>query len=463
MAPNDTPSTRSFADPIVGGVPASTSDYPSTVAITDPDGSPFCSGTLVGPALVVTAAHCLEGRSIDDTRVVYGFTNPSTATEADRRVPSLVIVHPNYAPGAAQDAYGMSASNDVGAIVLQSPIEEGVVTAILPEALVEQLLTPGTPMHIAGYGVNSNTTQQSGILYRAVTPHVRHVPTELLAGLPGHPDTCFGDSGGPAYVIVDGTLWLAGATSRAWAGAINPCGESTIYTMIPHYAPWLASLGADLDGGQTEGGFEGGGWPLGGDASDAKTIDVDPACLPVSSECNPMTNEGCDTAAGQACRLDPRKATLRCEDGPNTVGPGGMCDQSGRLCRAGLHCGASIKCETLCCTDADCPKGTPCTPLVTLLGNIGSCGVVYEDAATPDAAEKSEAAAQDAANDTAEEDEASAPDAGNDANVAAPTAPEATENGCRCETAGVATRGWKLAGAGMLAALGALRVRRRKS
>ena len=52
-----------------------------------------------------------------------------------------------------------------------------------------------------------------------------------MAGGDGH-DSCNGDSGGPAYILVDGGRKVAGLTSRATEGATNPCGEGGIYTRV---------------------------------------------------------------------------------------------------------------------------------------------------------------------------------------------------------------------------------------
>ncbi|MDZ4064230.1 MAG: trypsin-like serine protease, partial [Coriobacteriia bacterium] len=76
---------------VVGGIPASPSDYPSTVALTDPSGDPFCSGTLVAPTVVVTAAHCIKSGSPSNVRVVHGYAVPSLAPASERRVIASAI------------------------------------------------------------------------------------------------------------------------------------------------------------------------------------------------------------------------------------------------------------------------------------------------------------------------------------------------------------------------------------
>src|SRR5687768_7614165 len=57
---------------IVGGTRASTSTYPWVVYLASSTGSQFCGGTLVKANKVVTAAHCVKGRSAASTRVVHG-------------------------------------------------------------------------------------------------------------------------------------------------------------------------------------------------------------------------------------------------------------------------------------------------------------------------------------------------------------------------------------------------------
>ncbi|MFW5740896.1 MAG: S1 family peptidase, partial [Myxococcota bacterium] len=358
--------------PVVGGELAAADDYPSTVAVADEWGDPFCTGTLIAPTVVLTAAHCLESwsgpLSPNDVRIVYGYTEPSSAPASERRTVASVTPHPSYDPWAPTDTDGMGQTNDIGVVVLDEPIANGVVTPILPSSLMAATLVAGEDVHVVGYGVNDmNNPWESGVLYKAITPFTRNIDWEMLAGSPGNPDSCQGDSGGPAFMMTGGVLYLVGVTSRAWAKSQQSCGDGGIYTLAPAYVSWIQSV----TGGAIDAGVDA--------VSDAATLDADPACFPVSSICHPLSNEGC--VAGEVCQVHG-DGTFGCQPGPNDAQPGEACDGQVVSCAQGYHCGASMRCEQFCCSDADCDAGGPCTPLSATLGSLGTCGLEPADAGT---------------------------------------------------------------------------------
>lgn len=433
--------------PVVGGEPAGVDDYPSTVALTDPYGSPFCTGTLVSPTIVVTAAHCLQSWwgdpiSTDEVRIVYGYTEPDTAPSSDRRTVSSVTPNPNYDPWANVDSDGMGHTNDIGVVVLDEPVENGVITPILPSAQLDPTLVDGTDIHVVGYGVYNMNTQAGGILYKALTPYMRRVQWEMLAGSPGNPDSCNGDSGGPAYVVAGGNLYLAGITSRAWAQSQQSCGDGGIYTLASEYVDWIESVGGELDGGVLEGGWDSG--------ADVVLLDADPTCLPPTGACHPVTNEGCDTSQGEVCQL--RGTELSCHEAPNEALPGEPCDEVDQFCTQGYHCAASSRCERLCCSDADCPSGGPCTAISAEVGTLGTCGLDPVDAGQDAEVDGAGGAAG------AGGEGGAAGDAGLDAGPSTDVAGD-DDGGCGCRTAGTSRSG---TGAAWLFALGAVWAARRR-
>ena len=427
-------STEARAQPVVGGEPAEQGDFPSTVALTDPYGEPFCTGTLVSPTTVVTAAHCLKAMPTSKTRVVYGYLHPEAAPSTARLAVAKSTVHPQYSPNASTDADGMGHTNDIGVVVLAEPIAGAKYTPILPADRIEEILYPFRDIYLAGYGVYE-MPYTMGDLYKAVTPHIRHIEWEMLAGKPGNPDTCNGDSGGPAYVAIGCELWLVGVTSRAWAKSVKPCGDGGIYTLASSYVAFIEQAsGAPLPAGEGTGG----GLPNlvcddgGLEASFDALPDVDGKCFPASSACDPITNYGC--APQEVCALSA-EGVPGCEPGPHSAGPGQPCDNSGLSCAAGYFCGKSIRCEKLCCADADC-EGAKCTRIDAVNGTLGTCpAALLKDAAAEHADAAPDHVEADVGVEAQGSEDSAVPEAGVDAadGGAATVAQDATDDGgCGC-------------------------------
>lgn len=240
--------------PVVGGSPAEPCEHPSTVSITYDDGEPFCTGTLIGERVVVTAAHCLDdgwGEAVpaDGVRVVVGLATPATASMDQQRTVASLVMHPDYDPYPPLDGYGMGASNDIGVMVLEQRVTEAPATAILPADAIPTVLVPGSWFEISGFGVyeysgNPDDPGPDGRLFRAELEYRAHSDSELLAGSFTGADTCFGDSGGPAYFVDDQGQWLVGATSRAGAMTTTDCGEETVFSLVPSHRSWIESAAA---------------------------------------------------------------------------------------------------------------------------------------------------------------------------------------------------------------------------
>lgn len=99
-------------------------------------------------------------------------------------------------------------------------------------------------------------------------------------------------------------------------------------------------------------------------------------------DCNPLTNEPCSTAAGEACDISAEPPFFVCYPAPNDAGLGKPCDlANGPFCKATMTCvpndiDASFhgNCRKFCCSLQDCPAGSAvCAPLSSELGTIGSC------------------------------------------------------------------------------------------
>ena len=95
-------------------------------------------------------------------------------------------------------------------------------------------------------------------------------------------------------------------------------------------------------------------------------------------KCDPRSNLGCDTAAGQVCEIGQDVAKnyiLECFPPPNDRKLGQSCSRkSGPYCGPTLHCAVDGVCRHFCCSDVDCSGHDQCVALPGgTFGTIGVC------------------------------------------------------------------------------------------
>ncbi len=305
--------------PIIDGRVANTSELYGTVAIVlTEDNSPSCTGTLIAPRVVATAAHCVVeqeegGEAIirnfapSELMVVAGVVDISEANEAQAYALSKIVVHPDYPnlDNASNDPSGAGRYDDVALLVLEREVTTLTPVAIPTIEEVTDRLVSGALVTISGYGTINAEGEGGGLLYIAETPFDSRVDVELVLGKSGEPDTCPGDSGGPAYLVLGGKAELVGITSRSAADATVTCGEKGVYGFAPAYRDWFASSSDGLydPGAPTEpGGPVTPEEPVTcdpntedcGETCDPNTEDCDETCDPNTEDCGEDEDDGCN-------------------------------------------------------------------------------------------------------------------------------------------------------------------------
>lgn len=175
-----------------------------------------CTGTLVTPRVVVSAAHCVI---FGAPRQIFIGSDPAVGGRyVDVRES---IAHPDF------DVNELLA--DISAIILAEPVED-----VPPVPLVERAPQVGEVARFVGFGLTRAGNPPGGDYgrkyeVRASIAEVR--PLDFKYGVA----TCNGDSGGPAFLEIDGGEYLAGVTS--WGDP--DCAEYGWDTRVDAYLEWL--------------------------------------------------------------------------------------------------------------------------------------------------------------------------------------------------------------------------------
>lgn len=187
----------------------------------------MCTGVIIGKNHILTAAHCKE--DVEHGRIYFG----TDKTNFVFRDVVQVTEHPEY----CFDSCGTLTSVDDNDILIVE-FAGGLPEGFAPVAIAaKSSLAPMVSIHLAGFGANEFHRYED-ILKVTQVPFVSFFGNGEFKTNEKDSGSCNGDSGGPAFITVEGKLKLAGLTSRGDAA----CRQLGIYTMVNYYEEWIKTI-----------------------------------------------------------------------------------------------------------------------------------------------------------------------------------------------------------------------------
>jgi len=304
------------ASRLVGGNP--TSDYPAVLFLQSPDGG-YCTGTLVAPDVVLTAARCELAPGWTAT-VMSSYEEPIAAQDVVE-----VVFHRYWV-----DREDVAVDHDLSLARLagELPVEPlPFVTAPLDDYPL------GETVIAVGFGVDDGVALTGGGVKRVGAFPITWATTDYLVGRETGTSVCYGDSGGPALLNVDGVANVVGVASRT----AETCRRDSGWTRVDTYAAEFVTPFVDAWSGPCR---------LDGACVNEGCRTPDPDCAPcgVDGSCSAGCEQldlDCPVAGvfGDPCGSPDDCESRLCtgesdQDGFCTH----RCDQIERFCPSGLVC-----------------------------------------------------------------------------------------------------------------------------
>jgi secreted trypsin-like serine protease len=232
---------------VVGGVtPRDTQGTRASTVRVETSRGELCSGAVIAPQIVLTAAHCLmDGGSISIVSLDPRF-------KPRRQLVLAVLPHPSFVPGTTPRT---QPGTDLALLRLAQPLPDDMEPLSLGGGLWQ-----GETVTMAGYGLSSENNKRTARQLREtqllnVGNYTTQNTVKVAVDIESRGETpgagaCRGDSGGPVIRGAARSRDLVGIVSWS-SGPLKTrarliCGGFTAITPVSEYRDWISQGSARL-------------------------------------------------------------------------------------------------------------------------------------------------------------------------------------------------------------------------
>lgn len=174
---------------------------PAVLSLTVPGRESFCTGTLISPSVVATAAHCIDDAGSNPSITAFF----GTSVSGDGRKVSVMSTRPHPMWNGE-----LSGGHDIGLMMLAFPQDPALPVPLNRSPITNHI---GDTVRRVGFGTYTVEGAYDSTKRVGTTTITRTQGTDVFIAGDNNLSTCSGDSGGPVLMMLDGQEVLAGVHS----------------------------------------------------------------------------------------------------------------------------------------------------------------------------------------------------------------------------------------------------------